>query len=288
MRRSVCRRRYSLRVKGIGVKSRFVLSTVVVLFLTSGAPASAQSNDALVAERPVRERPAMERFVHYLVRQVTPQIPEIPETLKTPPPAQNKETQPALTDGENAPPPQFAIADNNAVGENRPPRSASQPALIAFQPEPPLQSLSQSPAQNSAQIAPRRTGETPEPRIQNLQLCLTRKNKTIYKIAGLDGKDIKGLTVRIRTLDTIDDISPDCRILFIERTEERRLDLAMLAEIGILTVGESEQFSKRGGAFSVMPLGRKVSFDINVTAARAAGVEPSAKLLQLASMVYDK
>jgi hypothetical protein len=78
----------------------------------------------------------------------------------------------------------------------------------------------------------------------------------------------------------------DCQVLFIGRTESRRLGriLAALKGRNILTVGDMEGFSRDGGVIRFVVENNRIRFRINVDAADAAHLTISSKLLRLAQI----
>jgi hypothetical protein len=79
----------------------------------------------------------------------------------------------------------------------------------------------------------------------------------------------------------------DCHLLFVGGEESRRPQsvLAALKDRTILTVGDSEEFSKRGGMIDFITRRGKIRLEINVETVRAANLAVSSKLLRLADIV---
>jgi hypothetical protein len=75
-----------------------------------------------------------------------------------------------------------------------------------------------------------------------------------------------------------------CHILFISRSEEKRVDaiLKELAGTQVLTVSDMDGFIKLGGMISFRMKDQKVQFMINRNAMLGAGLKPSSELLKLA------
>ncbi|MFN0152281.1 MAG: YfiR family protein [bacterium] len=75
-----------------------------------------------------------------------------------------------------------------------------------------------------------------------------------------------------------------CDVLFIPKSQDAVVAGALQALAGrpTLTVGESDQFANSGGMIRFKPDGSKMSFSINRDAATAAGLEVSARLLEVA------
>jgi hypothetical protein len=78
----------------------------------------------------------------------------------------------------------------------------------------------------------------------------------------------------------------DCQVLFIGRTDSRRLwhILNHLKGRSILTVGDMEGFAGNGGIIRFITENNRIKFRINVEAAEAAHLIISSKLLRLAEI----
>jgi hypothetical protein len=77
-----------------------------------------------------------------------------------------------------------------------------------------------------------------------------------------------------------------CQILYISRSEVAHIDeiLEFFRGKPVLTVAETEDFAHEGGIIQLIT-DRKVRLRINLKAAKAAGLNISAKMLQLAEIV---
>lgn len=95
-----------------------------------------------------------------------------------------------------------------------------------------------------------------------------------------------GRPYAVRRFKTADELAP-CHILFIPASEEPRLGwvLEKLKGTPTLTVGETRGFARRGGAINFLLEGDRLRFEINATAAEAAGLKVSSQLLKLAKAV---
>jgi hypothetical protein len=78
-----------------------------------------------------------------------------------------------------------------------------------------------------------------------------------------------------------------CHVLFISRSVDNQLDaiLARLEGQPVLTVGESENFARKGGVIRFLAINNKTRFRINVTAAKEANLVISSKLLRSADVI---
>ena len=100
------------------------------------------------------------------------------------------------------------------------------------------------------------------------------------------GKYIHGRQIEIERYDRLNNIN-DCQILFISDSETKNLDtiFSKLRHANILTVGDTENFCRKGGIINFIRKENKIHFEINVDAAQTAGLKLSSKLLNLAKIV---
>lgn len=78
-----------------------------------------------------------------------------------------------------------------------------------------------------------------------------------------------------------------CQILFISSSEEARLGaiLEALNKAAVVTVSDMPQFMARGGMIQFVLEGNKVRFEVDLAAARSAGLTLSSELLKVAAAV---
>jgi hypothetical protein len=100
----------------------------------------------------------------------------------------------------------------------------------------------------------------------------------------IKGKQVKGRKLEIRMFASAAD--PDlktCHILFICNSPKQRLEalLKLLKGSTVLTVSETENFTRCGGMINFVMEGNKVRFEINDDAAQNARLTISSKLLNL-------
>lgn len=79
----------------------------------------------------------------------------------------------------------------------------------------------------------------------------------------------------------------DCHLLFISRSESRRIEeiLSQLRGRPVLTVSEIDGFARQGGVIAFYPEGKKVRFEINADAGRHAELKLSSQLLSLGRVI---
>ena len=90
------------------------------------------------------------------------------------------------------------------------------------------------------------------------------------------------LTVEIRRPGSARDARA-CQVVFVSRSERPRLRAVLTALEGaaVLTVGDTEGYGEQGVALNFYLEGSKVRFEVNVEAARRAGVSLQARLVSL-------
>jgi len=101
----------------------------------------------------------------------------------------------------------------------------------------------------------------------------------------IGGKCVESRPLQIRRLAEGDDLT-GCHILFISSSERKRLPQILngLKDSCALTVSEFEEFTQSGGIINFVRQENTIRFEINVEAARGAGLKLSSKLLQVAKL----
>jgi len=108
-------------------------------------------------------------------------------------------------------------------------------------------------------------------------------------IETISGKVIRGRELKVKVISNIEKIDK-CHILFICRSEKDHLKqlLDIMKKAGTLTVADINGFADKGGIVNFIKSGNKVKFEINLDAAKDAGLNISSKLLKLAKIVRNK
>ncbi len=98
------------------------------------------------------------------------------------------------------------------------------------------------------------------------------------------GKKLNEHPIEIRRIPTAAEATTNCHILFISSSEKERLSniFSVLRNSPVLTVGETERFTESGGMINFVLQSKKIKFQINDDAAKAAGLKIRSKLLSLA------
>lgn len=104
-------------------------------------------------------------------------------------------------------------------------------------------------------------------------------------------KAVAGETAQGRPLSVVRFARPEdvgfCHILFIARSADAQVGdlVARLRRQPVLTVGETENFARRGGVIRFLTNNNRTRFRINITAAKDAGLVISSKLLRAADVI---
>ncbi|MGH9362840.1 MAG: YfiR family protein [Thermoanaerobaculia bacterium] len=105
----------------------------------------------------------------------------------------------------------------------------------------------------------------------------------------LAGKTIGGRRVELKHFKKAEEIG-GCHVLFVARSEKGRLRhiSAALRGKSILAVSDIDDFARKVGVIGFVLRENRVRLQINPSAAARAGLQVSAKLLQLAEIVRDE
>lgn len=103
------------------------------------------------------------------------------------------------------------------------------------------------------------------------------------------GEKVNGHPLVVQRYHQLDEIKT-CHVLFVNVTQSDQLDqiLASLREKNILTVGDVNNFARKGGVIRFFTENNKMRLQINLEAAKAADLTISSKLLRLADILNTK
>ena len=130
----------------------------------------------------------------------------------------------------------------------------------------------------------------PEPRTADagtLTLCATDGHPLAGQLHELEGRDVRGLGVRL-VHHGGDDIR-SCDVVFVAAADASTLQALQRATAArpILTISDRAGFIDHGGMIEMKLVNGRTRFDINLAAARAAGLTLSSQLLKLADRVVQ-
>jgi hypothetical protein len=121
----------------------------------------------------------------------------------------------------------------------------------------------------------------------SIDVCVAEPDRFGSDLAELAaGERVKGRDLAVRIVSTPHDLE-NCQLLFVPgRVRSGRHPLLASAEsLPILTVGDYPTFMDDGGIVQLRMVDGRVRFDINLVAARHAGIQVSSQLLRLAVTV---
>lgn len=102
----------------------------------------------------------------------------------------------------------------------------------------------------------------------------------------VSGEIVNGRPLAVRRFESVEQVDA-CHILFIGRSQDAQLDtvLAALKGRSILTVGDFEGFTRRGGMVRFVTVGNKIRLRVNLVGAQEAKLAISSKLLRPAEVL---
>jgi len=102
------------------------------------------------------------------------------------------------------------------------------------------------------------------------------------------GKQIAGRAIAVTTIAANESIPP-CHLLYLSGVAEARIAeiVSTLRDTPVLTVSDSDTFTKRGGIVQIFVESGKMKFRINSRSAKRARLQLSSRLLALAEVVDE-
>lgn len=130
---------------------------------------------------------------------------------------------------------------------------------------------------------PTPAGRSPD----RLTVCYLAAGPVATALEQLGGKLLKGLPLQVVRADAA--ALGECRVLYLSPAEATGLPniVSSLPASGILLVGDSPGYLQRGVMLNLEIEGGRVVFDIDLRAARQAGLAVSSKVLRLARHVTE-
>ncbi|MBI3844879.1 MAG: YfiR family protein [Planctomycetes bacterium] len=100
------------------------------------------------------------------------------------------------------------------------------------------------------------------------------------------GKTVDGHQIQVKRFGKGDDLRA-CHILFVAASESERLDaiLASIWSAPVLTVGDFDGFTRRGGIIRFYKLDNRIRFEIATECAKKVDLTISSQLLKVATIV---
>ena len=121
-----------------------------------------------------------------------------------------------------------------------------------------------------------------------IQICALGDTPVGRLLAEIDGKHVRDRTAQFHSVDGLsaNDLR-GCHVLYV-LAGSREIAASLppsLRRKGLLTISDAQDFTRRGGIIGLVRSENKMAFEINLKAARENGLEPSAPLLELATVV---
>lgn len=125
---------------------------------------------------------------------------------------------------------------------------------------------------------------------EHIKLCILGESPLGFSaLKAIDGRTAQDKQLVTKLLNKSDDLT-GCHIVFIAASERDKMAqlLKSAHQQHTLTVSDSEGFAKAGGAIGLVKIGEKIRFEVNLLAAKDAGLAISSRFLSLALTVYDE
>jgi len=120
-------------------------------------------------------------------------------------------------------------------------------------------------------------------------LCILGDNPFGTALESFINKPLKERKLTVRSCRNLGD-TEDCHMLYVSRSESNHLPkvLSRLKSLPIVTIGDMNDFSRRGGMINLIKINKKIRFEINPDTARRSNIKISSQLLKLARITKNK
>jgi len=125
---------------------------------------------------------------------------------------------------------------------------------------------------------------------ESINLCILGESPLGFSaLKAIDGRTAQDKQLVTKLLNKSTDLK-GCHIVFVAASERNKM--AQLLKIAhqqhVLTVSDMGGFAQAGGAIELVEADEKMRFEINLLAAKEAGLVISSRLLSLSLAVYDE
>ncbi|MDP2225540.1 YfiR family protein [Nitrosomonas sp.] len=128
----------------------------------------------------------------------------------------------------------------------------------------------------------------PDSTSQTINLCIYGEDYFGQEIDKLQNRSINNRHIKVARIADLDQLKA-CQVIFFSKSVSGQL-LSILNDLQnepILTLADSPNATAQGIAINMSLVNEKIVFEINLTKARASGLDISSKLLQLAVKVHQ-
>jgi YfiR/HmsC-like len=117
-------------------------------------------------------------------------------------------------------------------------------------------------------------------------ICLFGRDTLGPFLSGHEGRSIGGKELRIRRVNSPDDMA-NCQLVYIPDVEEARIGAVLRWTQGmpILSISNADSFARSGGGIELLRSGGRVQFIVNADALSRHGLTPSSQIMRLANRV---
>lgn len=123
---------------------------------------------------------------------------------------------------------------------------------------------------------------------ERFTICYAGAVDALFRELGkLEDRRVQKLPIEVMRVPRPTEIR-QCAVLVLAEGEARQVKREVLRaaeQAHVLTVGDAEGFAASGGAIGLVTIADRVSFEVNLDAARAAGLRIPAQLAQLGKVV---
>lgn len=122
----------------------------------------------------------------------------------------------------------------------------------------------------------------------SITICILGDDPFGNAIDIIKGKYVSKKEILVKYCYSIEDVE-EGDILFITSSEKKNIEslISSVKGLSILTLGDTNKFSQKGVIINFYIERKKIRFEINVVAAKQAGIKISSKLLNLAKIVSN-
>jgi len=130
--------------------------------------------------------------------------------------------------------------------------------------------------------------EWPVKSVETLNLCVLGNDPFGSALNSIEGKLVGNARLVTKHVGTSDNALRGCHMVFISASEKDNLPaiLDIARESGTLTITDVQGAARQGVMIMLTLEQKKITFEINLQAARRAKLNISSKLLRLAKAVY--
>lgn len=121
---------------------------------------------------------------------------------------------------------------------------------------------------------------------EGMVFCVVGDNVVQESFASIDHKVVGDYTLKVVNLSRLNNFE-QCHVLYISQLKQNILMQVLLSvkKMPLLTIGEGEDFAVQGGVVGMENVNNKITLHVNLTVAREAELNISARLLKLAKVI---